>query len=170
MSQLSYFINGGPLIPYIFLVFYVLPQQSTHFREEIQLLPASTSLFFLQDCPSIQMHLSLDTTDMVDDSCPSPGNFHEMVKGAVVSVGTHVHSIDVILGFTKDPMPLPLLNPGVNAVLPEVTVESPGDAGKQDHLVHSHDIESPRDNSELPAFHGQFLICTTENSYDSFIG
>ncbi|XP_060720816.1 retinal homeobox protein Rx1 [Tachysurus vachellii] len=91
------------------------------------------------------MHLSLDTSNMVDDSCPSPGNFHEMVKGEVASVGTHVHSIDVILGFTKDPVPL--LNTGLNAVPPEVSVESPGDAEKQDFIV------SPRDNSELPAFH-----------------
>lgn len=134
------------------------------------------------------MHLSLDAINMVDDSCPSPGNFHEMVKGAVVSVGTHVHSIDVILGFTKDPVPL--LNPGVNAVPPEVTVESPGDAGKQDHIMHAYGTVSPRDKSELPAFHGQFLMGVTghilwttvnllynqqfgsqaENSYDSFIG
>lgn len=98
------------------------------------------------------MHLSLDTINMVDDSCPSPGNFHEMVKGVVASVGSHVHSIDVILGFTKDPVPL--LNPEVNAVPIEVIVESPGDAGKQDHIVHPFGTESPRDNSEVPAFHG----------------
>lgn len=99
------------------------------------------------------MHLSLDTSNMVDDSCPSPGNFNEMVKGEVASVGTHVHSIDVILGFTKDPEPL--LNTGLNAVPPEVSVKSPGDAEKQDFIV------SPRDNSELPAFHGQLLTGVT---------
>ncbi|XP_060796502.1 retinal homeobox protein Rx1 [Neoarius graeffei] len=98
------------------------------------------------------MHLSLvDTINMVDDGCSSPGNFHEMVKGAVVSVGTHVHSIDVILGFTKDPVPF--LNPGVSTVPPEVNVESPGDTGKQHHIVYSYGAVSPRDNSELPAFH-----------------
>lgn len=117
-------------------------------------------LFSLQDCPSIRMHLSLvDTINMVDDGCSSPGNFHEMVKGAVVSVGTHVHSIDVILGFTKDPVPF--LNPGVSTVPPEVNVESPGDTGKQHHIVYSYGAVSPRDNSELPAFHGQLLTGVT---------
>lgn len=106
------------------------------------------------------MHLSLDTVNMVDDSCPSPGNFHEMVKGAVASAGTHVHSIDVILGFTKDPVPL--LTPGVTAVPPEVTVGSLGDAGSLDHIVHSYGAVSPRDSSELPAFHGQFLTGLTQ--------
>ncbi|XP_046713815.1 retinal homeobox protein Rx1 isoform X1 [Silurus meridionalis] len=91
------------------------------------------------------MHLSLDAVNMVDDSCPSPGNFHEMVKGAVNSVGTHVHSIDVILGFTKDP----LLNPGVNAVPVEVTLQSPGIAGERDHIMHLYGSVSPRDNSEI---------------------
>ncbi|KAI5626549.1 retinal homeobox protein Rx1 [Silurus asotus] len=95
------------------------------------------------------MHLSLDAVNMVDDSCPSPGNFHEMVKGAVASVGAHVHSIDVILGFTKDP----LLNPGVNAVPAEVTLQSPGEAGERDHIVHLYGSLSPRDNSEVSDFH-----------------
>lgn len=108
------------------------------------------------------MHLSpLDTINMVDNSCPSPGNFHEMGKGRLVSVGTHVHSIDVILGFTKDSMPL--LNPEVHIVPPEVAVESSGDAGKQDHIVHTYGTVSTRDNSELPAFHGQFFIGVPEH-------
>lgn len=161
MSQLSYFIHGWTF----FSVFYILPCQSRHFRGEFQLQPGSTSLFFfLQDCPSIRMHLSLDTINMVDDGCRSPGNFHEMVKGAVVSVGTHVHSIDVILGFTKDPVPL--LNPGVSTVPPEVSVESPGDTGKQDHIVHSYGTMSPRDISELPAFHGQLLTGVTAHTLE----
>ncbi|XP_023699737.1 retinal homeobox protein Rx1-like [Paramormyrops kingsleyae] len=52
------------------------------------------------------MHLSLDTVSMVDDGCLSATNFHEMVKGGGASVGGRVHSIDVILGFSKDQDPL----------------------------------------------------------------
>ncbi|XP_037530584.1 retinal homeobox protein Rx1 [Nematolebias whitei] len=52
------------------------------------------------------MHLSLDTMSMVDDSCLSPSNFHEMGKSGSVAVGGRVHSIDVILGFSKDQDPL----------------------------------------------------------------
>ncbi|TNM87892.1 retinal homeobox protein Rx1 [Takifugu rubripes] len=48
------------------------------------------------------MHLSLDTMSMVDDSCLSPSNFHEMGKGGGIAAGGRVHSIDVILGFSKD--------------------------------------------------------------------
>ncbi|KAG7230755.1 hypothetical protein INR49_019569 [Caranx melampygus] len=48
------------------------------------------------------MHLSLDTMSMVDDSCLSPSNFHEMGKGGGFAAGGRVHSIDVILGFSKD--------------------------------------------------------------------
>lgn len=149
---------------FVFLVFCIFPWQSRPFQQSGKIQPASTSLCFLQDCPIIQMHWWLDIINMVDDSCPSPGNFHEMVKGAVASVGTHVHSIDVILGFTKDPVPL--LAPGVNAEQREVTLESPGDAGKQDYTVHSYDTVSLRDNSELPAFHGQCLTGVREVQYD----
>ncbi|KAF5898530.1 retinal homeobox protein Rx1 [Clarias magur] len=99
---------------------------------------------------------------MVDESCPSPCNFHEMGKGRLVSVGTHVHSIDVILGFTKDPMPL--LNPEVHIVPTDVAVESPGDAGKQDHIVDTYGAVSPRDNSELPAFHDSGVLKTFSDS------
>ncbi|XP_035863498.1 retinal homeobox protein Rx1 isoform X2 [Sander lucioperca] len=52
------------------------------------------------------MHLSLDTMSMVDDSCLSPSHFHEMGKGGGVTVGGCVHSIDVILGFSKDQDPM----------------------------------------------------------------
>lgn len=48
------------------------------------------------------MHLSLDTMSMVDDSCLSPSNFHDMGKGGGIAAGGRVHSIDVILGFSKD--------------------------------------------------------------------
>lgn len=49
------------------------------------------------------MHLSMDTLGIVDDSCLDN---YDMAKGAGSSTGGRVHSIDVILGFTKDQDPL----------------------------------------------------------------
>ncbi|KAM9323719.1 retinal homeobox protein Rx2 [Pholidichthys leucotaenia] len=49
------------------------------------------------------MHLSMDTLGIVDDSCLDN---YDMAKGAGSSGGGRVHSIDVILGFTKDQEPL----------------------------------------------------------------
>ncbi len=108
--------------------------------------------------PSIRMHLSLDTMNMVDDSCLSPSNFHEMVKAEGAAMGTRVHSIDVILGFNKDQDPL--LNPCSNAVSHKVGGESLGDPGNQDQRVQPYGQLQPlRDGSEQPAFHGEFFIC-----------
>ncbi|KAK9538725.1 hypothetical protein VZT92_003877 [Zoarces viviparus] len=49
------------------------------------------------------MHLSMDTLGIVDDSCLDN---YDLAKGAGSSGGGRVHSIDVILGFTKDQDPL----------------------------------------------------------------
>ncbi|XP_058492469.1 retinal homeobox protein Rx2 [Solea solea] len=49
------------------------------------------------------MHLSMDTLGMVDDNCLDN---YDIAKGAGSSTGGRVHSIDVILGFTKDQDPL----------------------------------------------------------------
>lgn len=49
------------------------------------------------------MHLSMDTLGIVDDGCLDS---YDMAKGAGSSGGGRVHSIDVILGFTKDQDPL----------------------------------------------------------------
>uniref|UniRef100_A0A3P9B4L5 Retinal homeobox gene 1 n=1 Tax=Maylandia zebra TaxID=106582 RepID=A0A3P9B4L5_9CICH len=75
------------------------------------------------------MHLSLDTMSMVDDSCLSPSNFHELGKGGGVAVGGRVHSIDVILGFSKeqDPLLSPATTPGPH----KVNIDSLAETGKQ---------------------------------------
>lgn len=66
------------------------------------------------------MHLSMDTLGIVDDSCLDN---YDMAKGAGSSSGGRVHSIDVILGFSKD----------------------------QDHLLHSvGDDGSHKNNTETP--------------------
>ncbi|KAJ7993163.1 hypothetical protein DPEC_G00269570 [Dallia pectoralis] len=67
---------------------------------------------------------------MVDDSCLLSGNFHEMVKGGGSVVGGRVHSIDVILGFSKDQDPL-LCTAG-GPVTPKVGMDGLADPGKQD--------------------------------------
>ncbi|XP_034469444.1 retinal homeobox protein Rx2 [Hippoglossus hippoglossus] len=49
------------------------------------------------------MHLSMDALGIVDDSCLDN---YDIAKNAGSSSGGRVHSIDVILGFTKDQDPL----------------------------------------------------------------
>ncbi|RXM94968.1 Retinal homeobox protein Rx1 [Acipenser ruthenus] len=100
------------------------------------------------------MHLSLDSMSMVDDSCLSPGNFHEMVKAGGAAVGGRVHSIDVILGFSKDQDPL--LNPGGPGTH-KSGMESLGDPGKPDPTNPYGHLSSLRDHSDHAAFHGKDL-------------
>ncbi|KAM9383649.1 retinal homeobox protein Rx1 [Pholidichthys leucotaenia] len=75
------------------------------------------------------MHLSLDTMSMVDDSCLSPSNFHEMGKSGGVSAGGRVHSIDVILGFSKEQDPL--LSTAGAPGSHKVSIDGLADLGKQ---------------------------------------
>lgn len=79
--------------------------------------------------PDVRMHLSLDTMSMVDDSCLSPSNFHEMGKGGGAAVGGRVHSIDVILGFNKDQDPL--LSPAGPMGPQKMGIDGLGDHVKQ---------------------------------------
>ncbi|KAJ8408255.1 hypothetical protein AAFF_G00256690 [Aldrovandia affinis] len=93
---------------------------------------------------------------MVDDGCLSPSNFHEMVKGGGATVGGRVHSIDVILGFSKDQDPL-LNHTGAAGAL-KVDVESLGDPGKQDPSHPYGHLATLRDGTEQPAFHDSGLF------------
>ncbi|XP_034035566.1 retinal homeobox protein Rx1-like [Thalassophryne amazonica] len=81
------------------------------------------------------MHLSLDTMSLVDDSCLSPSNFHDTGKGGGATSGGHVHSIDVILGFSKDQDALQF---PTGAVGPHrVDIDGPAETAKQ-HESSSH--------------------------------
>ncbi|KAM4628649.1 retinal homeobox protein Rx1 [Polymixia lowei] len=95
------------------------------------------------------MHLSLDTMSMVDDSCLSSSNFHELGKGGGAAAGGRVHSIDVILGFSKDQDPL--LSPAGAPGPHKVAVEGLAEPGKQQEPLSNHSYEdhlsSLRDNS-----------------------
>lgn len=93
---------------------------------------------------------------MVDEGCLSPNNFHEMVKGGGAAVGTRVHSIDVILGFSKEQDPL--LNPTGHTGPHKVGVEGLGDPRKQNQTHSYGHLSSLRDNPEQPNFHGKALM------------
>uniref|UniRef100_A0A3Q1FF82 Retinal homeobox gene 1 n=1 Tax=Acanthochromis polyacanthus TaxID=80966 RepID=A0A3Q1FF82_9TELE len=95
------------------------------------------------------MHLSLDTMSMVDDSCLSPSNFHEMGKGGGVAAGGRVHSIDVILGFSKEQDPLMSPAPGPL----KVNMDGLGEAaGKQ------------QENSSHPSYSGHLSALRSSSS------
>ncbi|XP_015254647.1 PREDICTED: retinal homeobox protein Rx1-like isoform X2 [Cyprinodon variegatus] len=95
------------------------------------------------------MHLSLDTMSMVDDSCLSPSNFHEMGKGGGTAVGGRVHSIDVILGFNKDQDPL--LSPAGPTGPQKMGIDGLGEHMKQQeplsHPSYSGHLSSVRNSS-----------------------
>lgn len=104
------------------------------------------------------MHLSLDTMNMVDDSCLSPSNFHEMGKGGGVAVGGRVHSIDVILGFSKEQDPL--LSPATASGPHKVNIDGLAESGKQQdpssHPSYSGHLSSLRISStEQQQYHGE---------------
>uniref|UniRef100_A0A8K9WZ99 Retinal homeobox gene 2 n=1 Tax=Oncorhynchus mykiss TaxID=8022 RepID=A0A8K9WZ99_ONCMY len=80
------------------------------------------------------IHLSMDTLGMVGDGCLSPDNYHDMLKGGGSSGGGRVHSIDVILGFSKDQDPLltPVGDVGVHNVATEGLEDHQGKQVKSD--------------------------------------
>ncbi|KAE8294172.1 Retinal homeobox protein Rx1 [Larimichthys crocea] len=106
------------------------------------------------------MHLSLDTMSMVDDSCLSPSNFHEMGKGGGIAMGGHVHSIDVILGFSKDQDPM--VSPGGAPTLHKVDLGGLAEPGKQQepssHPTYSGHLSSLRNGSPEQQYHDTDLF------------
>uniref|UniRef100_A0A3P8RR00 Retinal homeobox gene 1 n=1 Tax=Amphiprion percula TaxID=161767 RepID=A0A3P8RR00_AMPPE len=103
------------------------------------------------------MHLSLDTMSMVDDSCLSPSNFHEVGKG--VAAGGRVHSIDVILGFSKEQDPLMCPAPGPL----KVNMDGLGEpAAKQQenssHPSYSGHLSALRSSSSEQQYHDTGLF------------
>lgn len=107
--------------------------------------------------PDARMHLSLDTMSMVDDSCLSPSNFHELGKGGGIAAGGRVHSIDVILGFSKDQDPL--LSPAGAQRSNKVDIDCLAEPGKQQepssHPTYSGHLSSLRNGSTEQQYHGE---------------
>lgn len=99
---------------------------------------------------------------MVDDSCLSPSNFHDMGKSGSTTVGGRVHSIDVILGFSKDHDPL-LSPPGVLGPHHKVHIEGLAEPGKQQqeptsHPSHSGQLATLRNGSTEQQYHDTNLF------------
>lgn len=88
---------------------------------------------------------------MVDDSCLSPSNFHEMGKGGGAAAGGRVHSIDVILGFSKDQDPM-LSSTGAPGPQ-KVDIDILAEPGKQQE-PSSHPTYSGTEQQQRP-YHGE---------------
>lgn len=100
--------------------------------------------------PKVRMHLSMDTLGIVDDSCLDN---YDMAKGAGSSAGGRVHSIDVILGFTKDQDPL--LHSAESDESQKANEANPQDPEKMvpsDHYAHLPDLG---DSSQNSSYHGE---------------
>lgn len=94
------------------------------------------------------MHLSMDTLGIVDDSCLDN---YDMAKGAGSSAGGRVHSIDVILGFTKDQDPL--LHSVGDDRSQKNNCENPQHPEKQ--VPSDPYLPELGDNSQHPSYHGE---------------
>lgn len=100
--------------------------------------------------PKVRMHLSMDTLGIVDDSCLDN---YDMAKGAGSSAGGRVHSIDVILGFTKDQEPL--LHSAEGDESQKANGANPQDPEKMvpsDPYAHLPDLG---DSSQNSSYHGE---------------
>lgn len=97
----------------------------------------------------------MDTLGMVGDGCLSPDNYHDMLKGGGSSGGGRVHSIDVILGFSKDQDPLltPVGDVGVHNVATEGLEDHQGKQVKSDPYGQ---LASLGDSTQHSDFHGQY--------------
>lgn len=95
------------------------------------------------------MHLPMDTLGIVDDSCLDN---YDMAKGAGSSAGGRVHSIDVILGFTKDQDPL--LHSVGNDDSQKTNIENPQKQIPSDPYGHLPELG---DSSQHSSYHGKSL-------------
>ncbi|XP_069014157.1 retinal homeobox protein Rx2 [Embiotoca jacksoni] len=99
------------------------------------------------------MHLSMDTLGIVDDSCLDN---YDMAKGAGSNGGGRVHSIDVILGFTKDQDPL-LHSVGADDSQ-KANGANPQDPDKQVQSDHYGHLPELGDSSQHSSYHESDLF------------
>ncbi|XP_029930802.1 retinal homeobox protein Rx2 [Myripristis murdjan] len=99
------------------------------------------------------MHLSMDTLGIVDDGCLDN---YDMAKGAGSSGGGRVHSIDVILGFSKDQDPL--LQPVGDDDNHKANGENPEDSEKQVPSDPYGHLPVLGDSSQHSSFHESDLF------------
>lgn len=99
------------------------------------------------------MHLSMDTLGIVDDSGHGLGDNYDIAKGTGSTAGGRVHSIDVILGFTKDQEPLLHSVGGGNSAKDSgANAQDPGKQVPSDPYGHLSELG---DNSQHSAYHGE---------------
>lgn len=96
------------------------------------------------------MHLSMDALGIVDDGCLDN---YDMGKGAGSSNGGRVHSIDVILGFTKDQDPL--LHPDGDDESQKANGENPQDPEKRVPSDPCGHLAGLGDSSQPSSYHGK---------------
>lgn len=97
-----------------------------------------------------RMHLSMDTMGIVEDSCLDN---YDMAKGAGSSAGGRVHSIDVILGFTKDQEPL--LHSVGDEESQKTNMENPQHPEKQVSSDPYGHLPELGDSSQQASYHGE---------------
>lgn len=115
--------------------------------------------------PRARMHLSLDTTaTMVDDGCLA-SDYHDL-KGGSSSVGGRVHSIDVILGFSKDQDPL--LNP-VTANSAQKMDSEDMLQGKQGSTELYGNLPGISEDEPQTAYQGEFSVVTETVGYSTLL-
>lgn len=98
----------------------------------------------------------MDTLGIVDDSCLDN---YDMAKGAGSSTGGRVHSIDVILGFTKDQDPL--LHSVGDDEGQKANRENPQHPEKQDPSDPYGHLSELGDSSQHSSYHGESFQKTT---------
>lgn len=106
------------------------------------------------------MHLPMDTLGMVDDGCLDN---YDMTKGAGSSNGGRVHSIDVILGFSKDQDPL--LQPVGDVEAHKANGDILGTPGKQGPSDPYGHLPGLGDGTQHSAYHGEHTTtCLRQSS------
>lgn len=101
----------------------------------------------------------MDTLGIVDDTGHGIVDNYDMAKGPGSSSGGRVHSIDVILGFTKDQEPL--LHSLETGDSPKGNGANPQDPEKQVHSDPYGHLSELGDGIQHPSYHGEsFQSCT----------
>ncbi|XP_013862886.1 retinal homeobox protein Rx2 [Austrofundulus limnaeus] len=102
------------------------------------------------------MHLSMDTLGIVDDTGHGIVDNYDMAKGPGSSNGGRVHSIDVILGFTKDQESL--LHSVESSISPKVNGANLQDPEKQVSSDPYGHLSELGDSSQHPSYHESDLF------------
>lgn len=98
----------------------------------------------------------MDTLGIVDDTGHGIVDNYDMAKGPGSSGGGRVHSIDVILGFTKDQESL--LHSVESSISPKDNGANLQDAEKQVSSDPYGHLSELGDSSQHPTYHGESFV------------